>query len=393
MDLNFTPEELEFRAQIRDWVADNLPQDISHKVHNALRLTRDDFQRWAKILGKKGWHGWGWPKEFGGPGMECDPAPPVRRGMRARRRAARDAVRPGDGGAGDHGLRLARAAQAPPARHHERRGVVEPGLQRAGLRLGPRVAEDQGRAQGRLLHRQRPEGLDDDGPARRLDLLPGAHQQRRQAANRHQLPADRHEEPRHHGAPDHHDGRRARGQRGVLRQRRGAGRQPGRRREQGLDLREVPARARAHQHRRREPQQARARAAQAHREGRRRLRRHALSRRDREARGRDRRARDDGAARAVRRKERQAKPRRRRPAEDPRQRDPAALHRADDAGRRPVRGAVHPRGDGSRLAGRLCRRRTRAPLAGTYFNMRKTTIYGGSNEVQSNIVAQTVLGS
>jgi alkylation response protein AidB-like acyl-CoA dehydrogenase len=32
------------------------------------------------------------------------------------------------------------------------------------------------------------------------------------------------------------------------------------------------------------------------------------------------------------------------------------------------------------------------PLAGTYFNQRKTTIYGGSNEVQRNIVAQTVLG-
>jgi alkylation response protein AidB-like acyl-CoA dehydrogenase len=34
-----------------------------------------------------------------------------------------------------------------------------------------------------------------------------------------------------------------------------------------------------------------------------------------------------------------------------------------------------------------------APLAGTYFNFRKTSIYGGSNEVQRNIVAQTVLGS
>jgi hypothetical protein len=33
-----------------------------------------------------------------------------------------------------------------------------------------------------------------------------------------------------------------------------------------------------------------------------------------------------------------------------------------------------------------------APLAGNYFNMRKTTIYGGSNEVQRNIVAQTLLG-
>ena len=37
-------------------------------MHNALELTRDDMQRWAKILGKKGWLGYGWPKEFGGPG-------------------------------------------------------------------------------------------------------------------------------------------------------------------------------------------------------------------------------------------------------------------------------------------------------------------------------------
>jgi alkylation response protein AidB-like acyl-CoA dehydrogenase len=34
-----------------------------------------------------------------------------------------------------------------------------------------------------------------------------------------------------------------------------------------------------------------------------------------------------------------------------------------------------------------------APLAATYFNYRKTSIYGGSNEVQKNIVAQTVFGS
>ena len=33
-----------------------------------------------------------------------------------------------------------------------------------------------------------------------------------------------------------------------------------------------------------------------------------------------------------------------------------------------------------------------APLAGQYFNYRKTTIYGGSNEVQRNIVAHIVLG-
>lgn len=68
MDLSFTPEEQKFREEIRAWVRENLPQEISHKVHNALELTRDDLQGWAKILGKKGWLGYGWPKEFGGPG-------------------------------------------------------------------------------------------------------------------------------------------------------------------------------------------------------------------------------------------------------------------------------------------------------------------------------------
>jgi alkylation response protein AidB-like acyl-CoA dehydrogenase len=68
MDLAFTPEEQEFREEVRAWVRANLPQEIAHKVHNALHLTRDDMQRWAKILGARGWLGYGWPKQFGGPG-------------------------------------------------------------------------------------------------------------------------------------------------------------------------------------------------------------------------------------------------------------------------------------------------------------------------------------
>ena len=68
MDLAFTPEELKFRDEIRAWVKEHLPQDIASKVHKAQRLTRDDMQRWARILGKQGWLGYGWPKQFGGPG-------------------------------------------------------------------------------------------------------------------------------------------------------------------------------------------------------------------------------------------------------------------------------------------------------------------------------------
>jgi len=71
MDLDFTPEQQAFRADIRAWVAANLPEDIAYKVHNGLRQSRDDMQRWARILGAKGWLGYGWPKEFGGPGWDA----------------------------------------------------------------------------------------------------------------------------------------------------------------------------------------------------------------------------------------------------------------------------------------------------------------------------------
>ena len=71
MDLAFTPEEEKFRVDIRTWVHANLPSNISHKVHNALRLSRDEMQAWAKILGKKGWLGYGWAAEFGGPGWNA----------------------------------------------------------------------------------------------------------------------------------------------------------------------------------------------------------------------------------------------------------------------------------------------------------------------------------
>lgn len=71
MDLAFTPEEQAFREEIRAWVRSHLPEDIAHKVRNALRLSRDDMQRWARILGSRGWLGHAWPREFGGPGWNA----------------------------------------------------------------------------------------------------------------------------------------------------------------------------------------------------------------------------------------------------------------------------------------------------------------------------------
>ncbi len=71
MDLAFTTEEESFRQEVRVWVRAHLPKDIAHKVHNALHLTKGDMQNWAKILGKKGWLAHAWPKEFSGPGWSA----------------------------------------------------------------------------------------------------------------------------------------------------------------------------------------------------------------------------------------------------------------------------------------------------------------------------------
>ena len=71
MDLAFTQQEEDFRQEVREWVRAHLPKDISNKVHQGLRLTRDDMQGWSKILGRKGWLGYGWPQQFGGPGWSA----------------------------------------------------------------------------------------------------------------------------------------------------------------------------------------------------------------------------------------------------------------------------------------------------------------------------------
>jgi alkylation response protein AidB-like acyl-CoA dehydrogenase len=68
MDLNFTADELAFRSEVREFAAQSLPPDIRHKVINGLILERDDYIRWQRVLHERGWAGPAWPKQFGGPG-------------------------------------------------------------------------------------------------------------------------------------------------------------------------------------------------------------------------------------------------------------------------------------------------------------------------------------
>lgn len=68
MDLEFSKEELAFREEVRSFVAEKLPADIREKVDNGHPLAKDDFVRWQKILFEKGWVAPNWPVEHGGTG-------------------------------------------------------------------------------------------------------------------------------------------------------------------------------------------------------------------------------------------------------------------------------------------------------------------------------------
>ncbi|CAN7428311.1 acyl-CoA dehydrogenase family protein [Massilia sp. LjRoot122] len=68
MDLHYTDEDLAFRDQVRAFLDSHLPKDLQAKVLKHLRLSKDDFVRWHRILAEQGWVAPGWPAEFGGPG-------------------------------------------------------------------------------------------------------------------------------------------------------------------------------------------------------------------------------------------------------------------------------------------------------------------------------------
>ena len=62
------PQEQVFQQEVRDFIRQNLPADIKYKVQNNLLLKKDDHVRWQQILGDQGWFGGSWPKAYGGQG-------------------------------------------------------------------------------------------------------------------------------------------------------------------------------------------------------------------------------------------------------------------------------------------------------------------------------------
>ena len=71
MDLNFTPQEEAFRAEVRAFLAEKLPARLSNKVAEGQHLSKADMEEWHAVLNERGWLANHWPEEYGGPGWSA----------------------------------------------------------------------------------------------------------------------------------------------------------------------------------------------------------------------------------------------------------------------------------------------------------------------------------
>ena len=66
MNLEFSPEDLAFRDEVRAFIDENYPAHLKGKRVNEDSFQKEDYTAWHRILAKKGWIAPSWPKEFGG---------------------------------------------------------------------------------------------------------------------------------------------------------------------------------------------------------------------------------------------------------------------------------------------------------------------------------------
>ena len=71
MNLHFSAADSAFREEVRHFLEAELPQDIRHKVSHGLILDSQDYLRWQRLLHARGWGGPAWPVEHGGCGWNA----------------------------------------------------------------------------------------------------------------------------------------------------------------------------------------------------------------------------------------------------------------------------------------------------------------------------------
>jgi alkylation response protein AidB-like acyl-CoA dehydrogenase len=66
MDLDFSPQDQEFRAEVRAFLEKSYPAELRARQQNEEALTKEDYMSWHRILAEKGWSAPSWPREWGG---------------------------------------------------------------------------------------------------------------------------------------------------------------------------------------------------------------------------------------------------------------------------------------------------------------------------------------
>ena len=68
MNLKFSQEDIKFKEEVRDFIIQNLDKNTQKKINNGHHLSKDDLVNWQKKLYQKGWMAPNWPEEHGGTG-------------------------------------------------------------------------------------------------------------------------------------------------------------------------------------------------------------------------------------------------------------------------------------------------------------------------------------
>ncbi len=189
MDLNLTPQEEEFRQQVRNWLAQNRPVALHQRGEVDGKTWAQRAKDWQRRLYQAGYLALSWPKEYGGQALD-----PMRQAI-----VNEELMRAGVPGViGSNSISMLGPTLITWGTEEQKRrylpkiltadeiwcqGYSEPG---AGSDLASlRTRADLRR---RRVRGQRPEGMDLRRTYRRHDVRAGAHQSRRPQAQGHFLP-------------------------------------------------------------------------------------------------------------------------------------------------------------------------------------------------------------
>jgi len=70
MDMNLSPEHVQFRDEVREFLATEMPADLRRKAKDGHYFSHEEKMEWHRILYRKGWVAPNWPKQYGGTGWD-----------------------------------------------------------------------------------------------------------------------------------------------------------------------------------------------------------------------------------------------------------------------------------------------------------------------------------